>query len=418
MNFQKRNALARRCLPAKTVCMNLLLSGDLHLGRSSSRLPAEWSDEARAVSAWERLVAFALREKIDVLLLSGDLIDQSNRFFESIGPLERGLRSLGEAGIRSVAVSGNHDADTLPLLARRLPPETFHLLGEGGHWETLVLEHAGRPALRLVGWSFPQSQVHHDPVAHFPAPPADGLPTLALVHGDPDVRASAYAPLSSARLRAQPVHGWLLGHIHKPSLSPGEPWILMPGSPQGLDPSEDGPHHAWTCSVSPGGLSLPQPACPAALGYSSLDLRLAPSDIPNELLLLERLQAARLQPPFPGKTSLRLRLSGETRDPDTLHRVLASLPDWRDAHCAIESIDNQVRPVLDLDACRRAGPVPALLADALDAPPPELLDRLRDLCERLNLQREYEALPPLRPADIPLDSLLRSLLHSLQEDPA
>jgi hypothetical protein len=44
--------------------MNLLLSSDLHLGRSSNRLPAEWSDEARAVAAWERLVAFALREKI------------------------------------------------------------------------------------------------------------------------------------------------------------------------------------------------------------------------------------------------------------------------------------------------------------------------------------------------------------------
>ena len=77
--------------------LRLLLTGDLHLGRSSSRLSnTALHDEFRATTAWHRIVDLAIREQVHVLCLSGDVVDETNRFWETIGPLEQGIRRLAE----------------------------------------------------------------------------------------------------------------------------------------------------------------------------------------------------------------------------------------------------------------------------------------------------------------------------------
>src|SRR5690606_1937215 len=97
--------------------VRILCAGDLHLGRRSSRVP--WDGDGAAGScaeAWMRLVECAIRERVDLVALSGDLVDHDNRWFEAFGPLERGLKRLADAGIPVYAVAGNHDYDTLPHL--------------------------------------------------------------------------------------------------------------------------------------------------------------------------------------------------------------------------------------------------------------------------------------------------------------
>jgi DNA repair exonuclease SbcCD nuclease subunit len=42
---------------------------------------------------------------------------------------------------------------------------------------------------------------------------------------------------------------WALGHIHKPMLLATEPHARYAGSPQGLNPKEDGPHGCWVVTV-------------------------------------------------------------------------------------------------------------------------------------------------------------------------
>jgi len=80
-----------------------------------------------------------------------------------------------------------------------------------------------------------------------------------LVHGDLDAAGSRDAPLDGNRLAAKPVAGWLLGHIHAPRLlnEPGRPWVLYPGSPQGLDPGEEGVHGVWIADVLPTTIACP-----------------------------------------------------------------------------------------------------------------------------------------------------------------
>jgi exonuclease SbcD len=242
--------------------MKILLSGDLHIGRSSSWIdPALEAAQFRAVGAWERVVDLAIEHRVSAVVLSGDVVDQSNRFFEAAGPLLRGLRSLRSQGIRTVATTGNHDHRALLALASQFETEglLFTLLGANGTWQKTVIEGKEGERLQVVGWSFPSDSHMSDPLDTFHLEIEAGAPALGVVHGDLDVADSRYAPLSSARLTGMPVGGWLLGHIHAPVLRPSANgvWMLYPGSPQALDPGERGRHGVWMIDVSDSRMEAP-----------------------------------------------------------------------------------------------------------------------------------------------------------------
>ncbi len=203
---------------------------------------------------WDSIVETALRRPVDAVVLTGDVVDRENRFFEAIGPLERGLNELAQAGIETFAVSGNHDFDVLPRLADTLDAEKFHLLGRNGTWETAELRIEGRPVVNFLGWSFPQEHVQTDPVDDLPSIRSSEVPTFALVHGDLDVPQSVYAPLASQKLQSHPVAAWLLGHVHAPQLVDNAKGaaILYPGSPQAMDPGETGVHGPWLIEIEAG----------------------------------------------------------------------------------------------------------------------------------------------------------------------
>ena len=228
--------------------MKILCTGDLHMGRRPRKVADR--QEARRYSAtamWEAIVDRAPAESVDLLALTGDMVDADNGCFEAIGPLERGLLQLAEAGIPTYAVSGNHDWDVFVRLADSMDCPTFHLLGRGGQWQEAYFPSAEAPRLRLVGWSFPLATVTHDPLADFELARNDCLPTIGLLHADMDQATSRYAPVPQSSLRRQPLAAWLLGHIHRPTwiASSTEASILYPGSPQALDPGEPGVHGPW-----------------------------------------------------------------------------------------------------------------------------------------------------------------------------
>ena len=241
--------------------MKILLTGDIHVGRASSSVPNDDRTPFLAASAWGRIVDVAIAENVTAILVSGDMVEQSNRYFEARGPIEAGLARLTEMGIRTVAVSGNHDFSVLPQLADEFAARglAFELLGRNGVWSNTRIEAAGE-SLSVVGWSFPRSDVREDPVANFPAQSLGESAVIGVVHGDLGVTSSKYAPLQESVLTNVPVDGWLLGHIHAPKLraAAGAPWILYPGSPQALDPGEAGVHGVWIISVSGRTVTAPE----------------------------------------------------------------------------------------------------------------------------------------------------------------
>jgi DNA repair exonuclease SbcCD nuclease subunit len=231
--------------------MKILCTGDLHMGRRASRLPPGL-DERRfsATAMWGEIVEFADREKPDFVVLTGDIVDRANRFYEAYGPLENGLRRIAEAGIPTYAVAGNHDFDVLPRLVHTLGAEKFHLLGRDGKWEYAELSRNGRTLAHLHGWSFPREHFRDDPLRDYGLMKDDGAPTIGVLHADINPN-SSYAPISLYDLQQKPVTIWLLGHIHAPRLTDAAPYppVLYPGSPLALDPGEMGDHGPWLIEI-------------------------------------------------------------------------------------------------------------------------------------------------------------------------
>lgn len=356
--------------------MRILCTGDLHLGRPASRVAEAHSPRRFSpLAGWKTLVDRALAERVDLVLLTGDVVDRDNRFFEALGPLERELGRLAEAGIRTFGISGNHDFDVLPRLAEALPDEHFRLLGRGGRWEEAIVECDGRPVLRLHGWSFPREHVQHDPLTAYDLTRDDSLPTLGLLHADLDDPNSNYAPVALADLQHTPVTAWLLGHIHKPALyeEPGAPPVLYPGSPTALHPGETGPHGPWLLEVlGPRRMTATQlPLSPIRYESFSVDLDGAATkaEFETRLTAAVRDQLAAVEAESGGACllSMRLTLLGRTplrREIDAW--VSEMLPGYTPSagrlEGRIELATNDTRPAIDLEELAGAYDAPGTIA--------------------------------------------------------
>lgn len=234
--------------------IKILAAADLHLGRRSPDLPGD-ADDASVKRTWRKLVEHATSREVDVLLLAGDIVDQDNKYFEAIGPLQEGFEELGEKGIESYVVAGNHDHDVLPSILGKDRSDKVHLLGANGKWEGELFEKGPEEKLQILGWSFPARYVNADPLAELDPSIIDpNIPSIGILHGDLEQPESQYGPLSTeSLLQHASVNGWVLGHIHKGGVQRENPLILYPGSPQALSPKETGLHGIYELSVERNG---------------------------------------------------------------------------------------------------------------------------------------------------------------------
>ncbi len=224
------------------MAIKILATGDLHLGKKSSSVP-ESTEEGSTKFTWNRIVEWSIRNGIDILVLTGDIVDQDNRYFEAIGPLQSGFEKLKKADIAVYMVAGNHDYNVLPQIAGNGKYDNVHLLGSNGEWEVKTFSRNGE-TIQFVGWSFPNQHEKLDPLLNFNGKSLDSNHTIiGLLHGDVDIPESKYAPLDSGRLLNKSVDAWILGHIHKPQvLRESDPSIWYPGSPHALSSKEPGAH--------------------------------------------------------------------------------------------------------------------------------------------------------------------------------
>lgn len=223
------------------MAIKILVTGDIHLGRRSGSIDnSSLYGSIRYI--WEEIVSRAIESSIDIVALTGDVVDRDNRYFEAIGPLQEGFEKLENAGIQVVVIAGNHDFDVLPELLDARHFSNVVLLGRGQRWETQTLIVRGKPVI-FTGWSFASRHVGEDPLLSFDLEINEPeIPVIGMIHGDVDIPLSRYAPMSRAGFRHKGVDVWLLGHIHQRSILMDRPLVLYPGSPQALDAGEKGEH--------------------------------------------------------------------------------------------------------------------------------------------------------------------------------
>lgn len=353
--------------------MKILVSGDIHMGRTSSRLGAAASrghDAHSAVTAWGRLVDVAVAESVGAVCLTGDIIDSRHAFWETTGAFRAGVERLAEARIRTLAVAGNHDWKVFPRLTADLPSDWFRLVGREGKWERETLLGAdGQAVVHIDGWSFPSGSVTIDPTESRDLPDDPAVPVLAMVHGDLDVHNSRYAPLSRQRLHEHAVAGWLLGHIHAPLLEEGLPFLLYPGSLQALDPGETGSHGAWLVEVVNGRVETPRRIPLSSVIYAAPEYEVSSwTDFLVDAKAAMRKTAQALAEGHPAVrvASLRPIFKGRTELKHVIPEELAAIDEFTDSVDGIQIVVNRAldhtAPVLDLDALASRPGAPGELA--------------------------------------------------------
>lgn len=394
--------------------MKILCTGDVHIGRSSTRLPA-WAGE-RAASCgevWGAVVEAAVAEGVDLVVVSGDVVDRSNRFYEAYGPLERGVRRLAEAGIRVAIVAGNHDYDVLPRLVEAVGRERVRLLGEAGGWERWTVEGRAGEVVHVDGWSFRSERVREDPLASYGLGSGDGAPVLGVLHCDLEQPGSPYAPVTLAGLRRLPPTFWLLGHVHAPVLHDdggGVP-VLYPGSPQALDPGERGVHGAWVVELGAGSRPRARLLPLSRVRYEEVEVDVTgladAGELESALAGAVASELARVAEDggLLRWLVVRLRVVGRT----AVHREVAAqagalVRDLElvrgDVTAVVERVEVATRPALELETLAAGSAPPAVVARLLlalegggvEGVPAELLERAGRAVEAVYGARAYRDL--------------------------
>lgn len=394
--------------------VKLLAVGDLHIGRLPSRLPEAISGRAidySPAAAWEQVVDKACDEGVDAVLLGGDVVESTHDFFEALPRLQSGITRLAAAGIRVLAVSGNHDVEVLPRLAARIPE--CELLGVDGQWQRAEITGSDGQTVSVWGWSFPALEVTQRPLAHFPGRAASH-PSIGLLHCDRDQTDSRYAPVSSRELANAGLDAWLLAHIHRPdALSPDRPHGYL-GSVVGLDAGEPGPRGPWLLQWEAGRLTRFEQRPVGKLRWErmALDVTGLADSSAVEGALADALQALGRQLDAnvdPAEViAVRLSITGETHL--TNDQITALLPDssqlqalagqsqrqWFIERCQIDA-----KPFTPLEVIARRNDQPGLLAQRLlmlqsPAGDPEretLIDTAMPVAERAINESRWRDLP-------------------------
>ncbi len=241
-------------------------TADLHLDSpflGLGKLPEAQEQVVRALreatfEAFDAVIELCLQQRVDFLLVAGDVYDGADRSLRAQLRFRDGLARLAEHGIRAFVVHGNHDPLDGWSHALQMPA-TVHVFGEQP--DSVVFEKQGVAVARIHGISYPRRVAGQDfgRVERCGEEPFQ----IGLLHcnagGNP--RHDPYAPRSVRELEDSRLDYWALGHIHeRTTLCAADPFIGYPGNTQGRHINEAGPRGCLLVRVDSQGRMAAPPA--------------------------------------------------------------------------------------------------------------------------------------------------------------
>lgn len=348
-----------------------LHTGDLHLDSPLEGLSAEAPAGVLPVlrnattDAWRNVVRLAIKERVDFVLVSGDVFEVASPTLLGQARFRDGLAQLAEAGIRSFVVHGNHDPmdgrSWAPSLAF---PDAVHRFGTDAVGAVPAVRD-GREIARIHGRSYPRAAVTENYAAGFRADP-DAPFSIGLLHANVGNRPGHdnYAPCSVDDLRASGMDYWALGHIHQPGQVIADPPTFYCGIPQGRDPGELGARGCYLVEVDASRRVAARFVPTDVVRWHPIELPIA--DVPDDEALHRACReavAAAIDAADGRSLVIRLRLAGRgplhgnVRRPGYLDDLRQLLNDECSAvppFAWVESIRDATRPDVDLDTRRDA----------------------------------------------------------------
>ena len=312
--------------------LRLIHAADLHLDAPFSALPPDLARQRRAEqrALLKRLSGLAQTEKADLVLLSGDLLDSSQTYQETVQALSR---TLAELQVPVFIAPGNHDFwSARSVYAGTGWPENVHI------FSTVSVESVDLPHLNCVvhGAAFTTPHADRSPLLGFSAP-QDGKTHLMVLHGEVDGR-GRYGPIDQQDIAKSGLTYLALGHVHACS---GLQWAgntawAYPGCPEGRGFDELGDKGVLSVTIDGGEVSARFVPL-AGRRYQLLTVDLTGADSPQQAL------EAALTPALE-RDCLRVRFTGFWPEP----LELSALEALAAPRCFLCALRNETRPVRDL----------------------------------------------------------------------
>lgn len=234
--------------------MKFIHAADIHLDSPLHRLEtyegapvAEIRNASRR--AFQNLIALALGEAVDFVLIAGDLFDGEWKDYNTGLFFVNQVRRLNDARIPVFIVSGNHDAAGRITAALPYPENVMLFSHRQAESHTLDHLHAA-----IHGRSFAAPAVTENLAATYPEP-LPGHFNIGLLHTSVTGRQghAPYAPCTVGDLTAKGYDYWALGHVHQFERVADEPPAVFPGCIQGRHIRETGAKGCALVTVEPGG---------------------------------------------------------------------------------------------------------------------------------------------------------------------
>lgn len=391
--------------------MRFLHCADIHLDsplRGLERYEGAPVEEVRGATrrAFENLLQHALRERVDFVVIAGDLYDGDWQDFNTGLFFAKGMAQLGESGIPVYVLRGNHDAANRQMThALRLPSNVRLFSHERP--QTFKDERLG---VALHGQSFASAVVLEDLAAGYPEA-LSGLVNIGVLHTSLTGRPGhdPYGPTTEATLRSKGYDYWALGHVHAREIVSRDPWVVYPGNLQGRHIRESGAKGCELVEIEAGRIRS-QPLALDVLRWQELSIDVQGA-IDLDAVLQKAADSMKAAVARADSRILGIRLRVHGTGP--VHRVISTRPellaqqlravavDTCGGRAWVEKVQTLVRPAIDVE--RLAGG---------DDPLGWLLRELRSLShdpQRLGVLAQ-EVLKDLRqklPADLPEEESLR-----------
>ncbi len=240
--------------------MRFIHAADIHLDSPLTgleRYEGAPHDALRGAArhAFRNLVRVAISERVDFVVIAGDLYDSDWRDYNTGLFLAKQMSELREYGIRVFIVSGNHDAQSEITKSLRLPDNVTVFPTRNA--ETVEIHDLG---VAIHGRSYEKRAETDNFVPTYPVP-VSGMLNIGILHTNVDGQPGHdnYAPCRLDELRNKGYDYWALGHIHERAVLSEDPWIVYPGNIQGRHIRETGVKGCTIVSVDDGRIRTIEP---------------------------------------------------------------------------------------------------------------------------------------------------------------
>ena len=229
--------------------IKILHAADFHLDSAFHGLTPEQASSRRQEQRHlvEELIDLCQSQKCDLILLAGDLFDSDRAYTDTIDLL---IRNFSRCPVPIFIAPGNHDFYTPGSPYQTAAwPENVHIF-TSPHVQTIAL-----PALDCLvsgaAFTTPRSQ---SMLENFSADKSAKY-HLMVLHGEVDIPASSYNPITKEQIAAANLTYLALGHIHQASglKKAGKTHYAWPGCSMGRGFDETGPKGVYLITIDDAG---------------------------------------------------------------------------------------------------------------------------------------------------------------------